>query len=300
MNRGPTAAAIWWLVDILSRMLDPCEREVVCGDLAESGETGSQALCNVLGLVIRRQAALWSDGRPWLTLVSLVVPLGVLLSLISRRMADGSAVYVWLYANNWDWDLLSSSGFWHGIAISMPGIIMAYAALICWSWTGGFWLASLSRCTVWVNGALFCLVLLFVELLGAPRYLGHSLLLNRARDFHGNSAVFALGFYRVMFPLIVQAVLVLLPSLWGMRQSLRLNKLPLRFRTILWLSALGTLTALATQNWVWWQVRTAPQLPLQFPRLPSLLPFAALGPAGYMLAIASWRRWQRRTAAASS
>ena len=34
----------WSLVDTLSGMLDPDEREAVRGDLAESGETGGQAL----------------------------------------------------------------------------------------------------------------------------------------------------------------------------------------------------------------------------------------------------------------
>src|SRR5260370_23090728 len=95
----------WGLVDISSRMLNPEEREVVRGDLAESGEKGSRALRDVLGLVVRRQAALWTDWRPWLTLVRLVVPLGVLLSIASKSTADGSAVYIWMYADNLDRDL---------------------------------------------------------------------------------------------------------------------------------------------------------------------------------------------------
>jgi len=56
-------------------MLESGEREAVRGDLAESGETGSQALRHVVGLVIRRQLSIWTDWRPWLTLVGLVVPL---------------------------------------------------------------------------------------------------------------------------------------------------------------------------------------------------------------------------------
>ena len=80
----------WGLVDISSRLLESAEREAVCGDLAESGVTGSRALGDILGLVVRRQAALWADWRPWLGLVGLVVPLGMLLSIVSKGMADGS------------------------------------------------------------------------------------------------------------------------------------------------------------------------------------------------------------------
>jgi len=70
----------WWLVDIVSRLLDPRERAVVRGDFAESGETCGQALRDVLGLVLRRQAAVWTDWRPWLALVGLVGIAGPRLS----------------------------------------------------------------------------------------------------------------------------------------------------------------------------------------------------------------------------
>src|SRR6266849_1899138 len=63
-SRGPMMTRVCWrLVDISSRILDPSEREAVRGDLVESGETSSQALREVLGLVVRRQAALWTHCR---------------------------------------------------------------------------------------------------------------------------------------------------------------------------------------------------------------------------------------------
>ena len=39
----------WWLVDLLSRTLEPDERDAVRGDFAESGETGGArcAICLV-------------------------------------------------------------------------------------------------------------------------------------------------------------------------------------------------------------------------------------------------------------
>ena len=76
----------WLFVDIVSRLLEPDEREFVRGDFAESGETGGRALRDLLGLVVRRQAALWKDWRSWLALLGLIVPIGLLLSEISFRL----------------------------------------------------------------------------------------------------------------------------------------------------------------------------------------------------------------------
>jgi len=42
-RRGPAMTRIcWWLADIVSRTLEPDERDVVRGDFAGSGETGRQ------------------------------------------------------------------------------------------------------------------------------------------------------------------------------------------------------------------------------------------------------------------
>jgi hypothetical protein len=72
MSRESTVSrSLWWLADASSRMLDSNEREAVHGDLAESLETGGQALRNVLGLVIRRQLAVWRGWQPWVSLGTL-------------------------------------------------------------------------------------------------------------------------------------------------------------------------------------------------------------------------------------
>ena len=63
----------------LSSMLEPGERGAVLGDLAEAGEPSRRALFGVLGLVVRRQVARWSDWRPWLMFVGFVIPTGVIL-----------------------------------------------------------------------------------------------------------------------------------------------------------------------------------------------------------------------------
>jgi hypothetical protein len=187
----------WWLTDLVSRTLEPDEREAVRGDLAESGETSWQAFLDVLGLALRRQSALWMNWPPWLVLVGLVLPLGVLLCLTSRRDADHSAIYLWLYVNNWDPSFLSNPGFRHELAQHIGAILTGYFTLFCWSWSSGFLLGSVSRRgSLPFQSILFVVFVLFGAFLGAPpRHFGHALF-NRARDFSNNAAVFDLVFYR--------------------------------------------------------------------------------------------------------
>jgi hypothetical protein len=286
----------WCLVDVVSRVLEPDEREAVRGDLAEAGETGGQALRDVFGLVFRRQAALWKDCRPWLALVGLVIPVGMLLSVISMLTADGNAINIWLYANNWDWALLESPGFQHGFLRFIVGVSISFLTLMCWSWTIGFVLGALSRGAIPVNGALFCVMLVFGELVGAPRVFG--LFMHRARDFDNNAAVFALTFYRVVFPLIVQTVLVMLPALWGMRQGFRLATLQPLLRAILWTAVCATVAAIAIQSWIWWRFPNAYTRPAIWGGWQiQLLHLVVYWPVGYLVASATGRRWGGKTAA---
>jgi hypothetical protein len=288
---------LWWLVNSLAQMLESGEREAVCGDLAESGESGGQALRHVVGLVFRRQVSIWTGWRPWLTLVGLVVPLGLLLSVVSRRMAGNSAVYIWMYANNLDRSLLVLRGFWYELADTAAEIFKMYLALACWSWTSGFVLGSASR-GIRVTRLLFCLMLAFGVLLGAPLYVAYfdHLLLTRfpvfAHQPQQRDPVNALTFYRVMFPLIVQAVLVLLPAMWGMREGARAVKLRIWLRTILWTAAIASLVAVVIQNpdlWMfmrlYWRAGTA-----WHGWQGDLLQLCAYWPLVFMLAVAITRR----------
>jgi hypothetical protein len=259
----------WWLIAVACRLLEPDEREVVLGDVAESGETGTRALRDVLGLVVRRQAAFWKDWRPWLALVGVVVPFGMLLSLLSRRVADGTAIPIWMYVNNWTWAYVSSSGFRLDLAHSAATVSLQYVTLACWSWTSGFALGVLSRRAIRINGVLFCLVLSLASILGAPRFRSP-----------GHEAVFSLVFYDVMFPLIVQLILVLLPSIWGMRQGMRLAVLPGRMRLFLTSIILATIALLALQY-------SVPAPPLLIAR--GQIALAVLGPVFYIVTTATWR-----------
>jgi len=94
---------VWWLVERASALLDAEERDAVRGDLAELNVAAGRALREVVGLLVRRQLRLWTDWRPWLALAGLVIPLGMLLSLISRQWANTNSIYAWLYVDNWTW-----------------------------------------------------------------------------------------------------------------------------------------------------------------------------------------------------
>jgi len=242
------------LIDVVSGMLEPEEREVVRGDLAESGEKAIPALRDVFGLVVRRQAPLWREWRPWAILMGLIVPLGMLLSILSRDKAGGSAAYIWLYANNWDWSLLKSAGFWLVLRQSATEVFISYLTLASWSWTAGFVLGSASRRRlVGTNGVLFCVMLLFGGFAGAPMYLSlyrqHLFRVFGDRPFGPPSHVdiSALTFYRVIYPLILQMALVAAPALWGMRHGAQSTRLTLRGRRWMWSIAIASLVPMVMQ-----------------------------------------------------
>jgi hypothetical protein len=75
----------WWLVDRLSLILDPDERDAVYGDITELNESGGHALRDLLGLVARRQVARLKLWRPWTANAT-----------ISRIAATGTVCFVCL------------------------------------------------------------------------------------------------------------------------------------------------------------------------------------------------------------
>lgn len=252
------------LADTLSRMLEPDEREAVRGDLDESGETGAQAIGDLLGLIARRQVALWKDWRPWLALVTLAIPLALLLARTVRQVSAGSAIYSWMYVNNWTMRYFENAGFRMELFEDVMRFVLEYAAIAFWSWTAGFALGSLSRHAVWINAAAFCAVL-FGELATVHPH-----------KYGVNAAAFAVGFYRLVLPLILRIGLVLMPALSGMVKGARLAALSLR-QFLLWTAALVALTAWKSSPLLWG------------PRM--LLPVALAWPVAYMIVTAGWKRW---------
>lgn len=132
----------WRLVEGTASWLEEPEREAVLGDLAESGEAAWRGVAAVMGLAMRRQAELWANWRPWLAVFGVALPSSFQLmgfSLLVSRMAG---------------QLLGAE---------RPGgtelglLVCRVVLLLCWAWSGGFVVGSLSRRTLWAS-ATACLV----------------------------------------------------------------------------------------------------------------------------------------------
>jgi hypothetical protein len=151
------------LVGLASQLLDPNDREPVLGDLAEAGKTGWQALRDLLGLVLRRQAALWKNWRPWLATFGIVLPATLFLMGLSLNVALTFQLYSWILSNRHVIDplMLHETGLELGHGI--PVFLRQFFLLSAIAWTAGFLAGAISRRTVWVNAlatllpCLFCL-----------------------------------------------------------------------------------------------------------------------------------------------
>jgi hypothetical protein len=227
-NGGAQVSNIWVRCrDALSRLLDPAEREAVFGDFAGLALTDYQAVKSLLGLVVRRQLRLWKEWTPWFALVAIIMPVSPLLAKLCIELDQGIWPILWMKLH-------------HGIsyqtglspAARLSGFCFQGVALITWSWTSGFALATLSRKTVWVTGACF-----------------FALYLDFARDgwlFGGLSWLIGWAW----LPLLTNLLFVLLPAYCGIRQSAKLlhGKLPRIVLLALWTIAMGGL-AFWTQGW---------------------------------------------------
>ena len=135
-------AAGWWCVEAAAELLEPREREVVLGDLAEAGDGLWPGLAGVGGLAVRRQLAAWANWRPWLAGFGLAWPGSLFLMGFSLSV---------------------SHGLERLMAGPMPSeeqggtLLLRVVLLAAWAWTGGFVAASLSRRTLWASAFLCCL-----------------------------------------------------------------------------------------------------------------------------------------------
>jgi len=212
----------WGMAFRLSSSLEQSEREAVIGDLSESGESGHRALANVLGLVMRRQAAAWHDSHLWVVLFLVVLPLSFLLCTVAQNAAGETAVYTWMYANNWDWALIKNAGFWYVLGQAATQLSLDCLIVACWSWSAGFLLGYLRKAVQPTTRVTLLLLLALFQILNAPQHWFRFWM-----DLSGvppmpsvdpNAPVTAMSFYRVIFPMIVLGTLVALPAIWGMRQ----------------------------------------------------------------------------------
>lgn len=218
----------WWLASMVCRVLKPDEREAVRGDLAESNLSGAQALRDVLGLVLRRQAALWTHWQPWLALLGVVLLAAGRLRSLWLQLDRALSLQLSAYLH---YGTYYSNGLTPGEEVIR--MISLALAMFAWSWVCGFALASLSGRATWITGTLFLLPL------------------SRPLFFFFNKLTS--GRAGLIF-LICDAVLALnalLPALWGLNQGFRKRILrPSSALLLAFAMAILTLLVTWTSGWV--------------------------------------------------
>jgi len=268
----------WRAVDLLCQMLEPDERAAVRGDLTESGETGGRALVGVLGLVLRRQAALWRVWQPWAVLVGIAVPLGWSLGLVSWDLSHRSANHILSYARQWNNPIIRED---------FPGFaettLISWLSVSCVSWISGFGLGFMSRRTVPINGALY----------GSAMLLGYVANPHLLTGTHYWTPASGFTPYYGLF-LTVLAVVVVLPSVLGIRQGLRLATHRPFIQTALRAATIGILVMFAIRAGlgIFWRVTGAFTHPPILDLLSSVVRIGMYWPMVYLVvsAVARCRR----------
>jgi len=165
------------LLAIAARMLQPEEREAALGDLTEAGESEWQGLADILGVVLYRQATLWTSWRPWLAGFGLTVPNSLMLMGMSVSVSR---------------TIVRLGG--QGLIDHRPletfsdptNLIRQIFLLAACAWVGGCVAASVSRRTFWASSfacalpCAFCLARFRIESIPAvslflflpPAFLG--------------------------------------------------------------------------------------------------------------------------------
>jgi len=281
-------------VNLACEALEPPEREVVCGDLVEAGEYGWTALRQVLSLIIRRRVLNLEIARYCLPIGALTVPAAVLLTLVAMRIADGSAIYLWMWIDNSGWQIVQNAGFWNLVLEFAPGILFSYVALACCSWTCGLFIGWTARRNRWLAALLLVAVVVSIAICGLPDALGRILVLGRARDYNGNSAVFLGVFYRWIFPRVLELSLVVLPAWWGMRRSSTIHQFAHPARFVLLVFCGVVFGSLVCQNVVWSPIDAWGIWPLRYPHLPEIAPLTVSVPIAYLFLIIHHRLTLRR------
>jgi len=138
----------WSIVEVASQLLERDERETVLGDLAEAGESAWRGLHDVLGLVIRRQAILWKNWRPWLAAFGVSLPGSFFLMGFSLSVSLTFRQII-------------TTKIFEGAGPGFLLLICHAFLLVGWSWSSGFVVGSVARRTLWVSIASCCFPCLF-------------------------------------------------------------------------------------------------------------------------------------------
>jgi hypothetical protein len=264
----------WWLLSFVARALEAPERDVVLGDLAESGAGLGRAMLDLLGLIARRQFGLWVSWRPWLALFGVCGLAGLSLSRIVFQLnVDFYKRYVAHY----------------GTALTdreeVAFFLCMASALLVWSWTCGFVLGSLSGRTVWLTWSVFYFVVL--DSAWARFVMAGNIILRNPLTGEAplDSVQGALGLVMATtLPLSIAALLFLFPALLGAFVGARRRTLAVGH---VYLSAAvnAAFAILATWATGWYDPA---HLPAGWPGVPwavRLIPFLLVSwPAAYMLA----------------
>lgn len=138
-------------VATVSRLLEPPDRECVCGDLKELQLSAPAAVANILGLVLRRQLAEWRSPRTIVAMFGVAGLAGSHLSGAIAQVQTGLFLQIRTYLT-------------YGVAYEPGGVSLAEQtaftatstiAILLWSWACGFVLATLSRRVLWFTSFVF-------------------------------------------------------------------------------------------------------------------------------------------------
>jgi len=212
----------WPLAMLASQLLDRDERDAVLGDLLETNESAWRGFLDVSGLVLRRQAGLWKDPRPWLAALVVALPCSYLLMDVSVSVSCTYQRLVNHKVYGWHWPT-GHEGF--------PLLLCHIFLLLAWSWTSGYIIGSLSRRTLWASTALSLV-----------------------------PAVFCLHMYPSQTLPRLCLFLFLLPGLFGVRHGLQNLRISLRAASFLAL-AIAVLMLSAWRQQALWVLNWALLLP---------------------------------------
>ena len=134
------------MIEWVAQCLERDEREAVLGDLAEGKQVGLRGLKDVLGLVVRRQAARW-EWRCGLVGAGLSFGGSLLLMGISVSLSLSGV------------ELLRSGVLPQGTASTtqvLSELISQSVLLLGCAWSCGYFVAHFSRRMLWASGFLCC------------------------------------------------------------------------------------------------------------------------------------------------
>ena len=287
---------------IAARLLEclrPEERAAIEGDFAELHIATGDAIGELLGLVIRRHVTAWADWRAWIALIVALL-LSMMLSVVSRFWAHSTAIYAWLYLDNWTSEYLRSPGARMDLLGAVVGFGLEGTALAVWAWTIGSAVRALSPRTAVIT-FLLMITVVFVGTSGSTTI---------AQRNPGNAIVFAEPIYRDVLPAAFRVIFVVAPLLWTLR---RRNTLWTRNtgRAALVLVAAVVLTALVGRRpavaitFGWWSISAdRPMIPAMWSfRLAWqvwLFSLVTVCPAAYVFFNSAWRSGQQKLSAPRS